>query len=130
MSIHANVLGEHGDSEVLVWSSAKIGGVPLLDFAAQMDRPLGDNIESLIDDGVRHAAYRIIEGKGATYYGIGAGLAQIVKIIHNDQRRGLTVSSVTQDVKGFKGISLSLPRLVGAKGVLAELKPSLSSDEL
>jgi L-lactate dehydrogenase len=129
MSIHANVLGEHGDSEVLVWSSAKIGGVPLLDFAAQMGRPLGDAIKSRIDDGVRHAAYRIIEGKGATYYGIGAGLAQIVKTIHSDQRRVLTVSSVTQDVKGFEGISLSLPRLVGGKGVLAELEPSLSSDE-
>ena len=129
MSIHANVLGEHGDSEVLVWFSAKIGGVPLLDFAEQMGRPLGDDIKSQIDDGVRHAAYRIIEGKGATYYGIGAGLAQIVKTIRNDQRRVLTVSSVTQDVKGFKGISLSLPRLVGAKGVLAELEPSLSSDE-
>jgi len=90
----------------------------------------GDDIKSQIDDGVRHAAYRIIEGKGATYYGIGAGLAQIVKTIHNDQRRVLTVSSVTRNVKGFKGISLSLPRLVGAKGVLAELKPSLSSDEL
>jgi L-lactate dehydrogenase len=129
MSIHANVLGEHGDSEVLVWSSAKIGGVPLLDFAAQMGRHLGEDIKSGIDDGVRHAAYRIIEGKGATYYGIGAGLAQIVKTIHNDQRRVLTVSSVTQEVAGFKGISLSLPRLVGAKGVLAELEPSLSSDE-
>ena len=129
MSIHANVLGEHGDSEVLVWSSAKIGGVPLLDFAAQMGRPLGDDIKSGIDDGVRHAAYRIIEGKGATYYGIGAGLAQIAKTIHNDQRRVLTVSSVTQEVEGFKGISLSLPRLVGAKGVLAELEPSLSVDE-
>ena len=129
MSIHANVLGEHGDSEVLVWSSAKIGGVPLLDFAAQTGRPLVDDIKSRIDDGVRHAAYRIIEGKGATYYGIGAGLAQIAKTIHNDQRRVLTVSSVTQDVKGFEGISLSLPRLVGAKGVLAELEPALSSDE-
>jgi L-lactate dehydrogenase len=129
VSIHANVLGEHGDSEVLVWSSAKIGGVPLLDFAMQTGHPIDERVRSEIDGGVRHAAYRIIEGKGATYYGIGAGLAQIAKAIRNDQRRVLTVSSVTQDVKGFEGISLSLPRLVGASGVLAELEPSLSDDE-
>jgi L-lactate dehydrogenase len=129
MSIHAYVLGEHGDSEVLVWSSAKVGGVSLLDFAVQIGRPFTEEIRSQIDDGVRHAAYRIIEGKGATYYGIGAGLAQIVETIRGDQCRVLTVSSVTQDVRGLEGIALSLPRLVGAKGIIAELQPALLSDE-
>jgi L-lactate dehydrogenase len=129
LSIHAYVLGEHGDSEVLVWSSAKIGGVPLLDFAVQRARPFAEDVQGKIDDGVRHAAYRIIEGKGATYYGIGAGLAQIAETIRNDERRVLTVSSVTREVNAFKGISLSLPRLVGAKGVLAELHPILSGYE-
>jgi L-lactate dehydrogenase len=62
-SVHAYVLGEHGDSEVLAWSSAKVGGVPLYDFAKQRDRTLTEKVKSRIDDGVRNAAYRIIEGK-------------------------------------------------------------------
>jgi len=129
VSVHAYVLGEHGDSEVLVWSSAKVGGVSIRDYARQ----IGVNVEegkSQIDDGVRHAAYRIIEGKGATYYGIGAGIAQIVQSMSDDERRVLTVSSLTTEVKGFEGVSLSLPRVVGAKGVLTELRPDLSSEEL
>ena len=74
--------------------------------------------------------YRIVENKGATYYAIGAGIAQIVQAIRDDERRVLTVSSLTTGVEGFKGISLSLPRVVGAKGVLTELRPDLSSEEL
>jgi L-lactate dehydrogenase len=129
VSVHAYVLGEHGDSEVLVWSSAKVGGVSIRDYARQ----IGVNVEEgkpQIDDGVRRAAYRIIEGKGATYYGIGAGIAQIVQCLSGDERRVLTVSSLTTEMKGFEGISLSLPRVVGAKGVLTELGPDLSSEEL
>src|SRR5512143_226729 len=76
-SVHAYVVGEHGDSEVLAWSSADVGGVPLLDFAHQVGRPVTEQARSAIDEGVRRAAYRIIEGKGATYYGIGAGIARI-----------------------------------------------------
>jgi L-lactate dehydrogenase len=85
--------------------------------------------KSQIDDGVRHAAYRIIENKGATYYGIGAGIAQLVQAIRDDERRVLTVSSLTTGVEGIKGICLSLPRVVGLKGVLTELEPGLSSEE-
>ena len=66
-SVHAYVLGEHGDSEVLSWSSGKVGGVQVEEFAAQIGRPLTDEVRARIDDGVRNAAYRIIEGKGATY---------------------------------------------------------------
>jgi len=78
---------------------------------------------------VRHAAYRIIENKGATYYGIGAGIAQIVQAIRDDERRVLTVSNLTTGVEAFKGICLSLPRVVGLKGVLTELRPDLSGEE-
>ena len=129
LSVHAYVLGEHGDSEVLAWSNAKVGGVPLLDFAAQADSPVTEEVRARIDDGVRNAAYRIIEGKGATYHGIGAGIAQIVKAVRDDERRVITLSSLTGDIEGFQGICLSLPRLVGAKGVLGELRPSLSEEE-
>jgi L-lactate dehydrogenase len=129
VSVHAYVLGEHGDSEVLVWSSAKVGGVPIQDFARQMGVGLTEERKLEIDDGVRHAAYRIIENKGATYYGIGAGIAQIVQAIRDDERRVLTVSSLTTGVEAFEGICLSLPRVVGLKGVLTELRPDLSIEE-
>lgn len=128
-SIHAYVLGEHGDSEVLVWSSVKVGGVPLLDFAQQMGRDLTREVITRIDDGVRTAAYRIIEGKGATYFGIGAGLAHIIQAIRHDERRILTVSSLTRIVADFEGTCLSLPRLVGAGGIMAEFRPDLSQEE-
>ena len=129
VSVHAYVLGEHGDSEVLVWSSAKVGGVSIQDYARQMGVGLTEERKLEIDDGVRRAAYRIIENKGATYYGIGAGIAQIVQAIRDNERRVLTVSNLTTGVEAFKGICLSLPRVVGLKGVLTELRPDLSSEE-
>ena len=128
-SVHAYVLGEHGDSEVLVWSSAKVGGVPLLDFAEESGRALTEEVKSRIDDGVRRAAYRIIEGKGATYYGIGGGIARIAKAIRDDERAVLTVSMLTPEVEGIKEVSLSIPRVVGATGVMANLSPTLSEEE-
>ena len=128
-SVHAYVLGEHGDSEVLVWSSAKVGGVPLVDFAEESGRALTEEVKSRIDDGVRRAAYRIIEGKGATYYGIGGGIARIAKAIRDDERAVLTVSMLTPEVEGIKEVSLSIPRVVGATGVMATLSPALSEEE-
>lgn len=128
-SVHAYVLGEHGDSEVLVWSSAKVGGVPLADFARQTGRGLDAEAKSRIDDGVRRAAYRIIAGKRATYFGIGAGLARIVKAIRDDERVVLTLSAVNSDLPEFPPICFSLPRVLGATGILATLHPSLDAEE-
>ena len=124
-SVHAYVLGEHGDSEVLAWSSGKIGGVPVGEFAEQIGRPITDNIKARIDDGVRRAAYRIIEGKGATYYGIGAGIARIAKAIRDDEGAVLTLSNI----EGINGVSLSLPRVLKAKGIEATIQPMLSNEE-
>lgn len=129
VSVHGYVLGEHGDSEVLVWSSAKVGGISIRDYAIQIGLSVTEEMKSQIDDGVRRAAYRIIENKGATYYGIGAGIAQMVQAIRDDERRVLTVSSLTKSVEPFNGISLSLPRVVGREGILAELRPDLSGEE-
>jgi L-lactate dehydrogenase len=124
-SVHAYVLGEHGDSEVLAWSSGKIGGVPVIEFAEQMGRPITDDVKARIDDGVRRAAYRIIEGKGATYYGIGAGIARIAKAIRDDEGAVLTLSNI----EGINGVSLSLPRVLKAKGIEATIQPMLSEEE-
>jgi len=128
-SVHAYVLGEHGDSEVLVWSSAQVGGVPLEAFANQRGAALGPTERARIDDGVRRAAYRIIEGKKATYFGIGAGLARLAEAVRDDERIVMTVSSAQGTLAGFDGVCLALPRVVGAAGVLATLVPPLSADE-
>jgi L-lactate dehydrogenase len=100
-----------------------------LDFAEQAGRPFTDEVKSLVDDGVRRAAYRIIEGKGATYYGIGAGLSRIAQAVKDDERRVLTVSGLSDEVEGVKEVCLSIPRVVGAKGFQGEAQPALSDEE-
>ena len=128
-SVHAYVVGEHGDSEVLLWSSARVGTVSLAQFAQQMGVELDRETRTRIDDSVRRAAYRIIEGKGATYYGIGAGLARIVRAIRNDERTVLTISARTTDLAEFPEVCFSVPRIVGRSGVLGAVLPELSGDE-
>ncbi len=128
-SVHAYVLGEHGDSEVLVWSEARVGGVNLFAFAEQIGRPLTDAVRQQIDEGVRFAAYRIIEGKGATYFGIAAALSRIVRAIAHDERAVLTVSIVNEEVEGVPQVALSLPRVVGRKGIITTLPVMLNDEE-
>ena len=130
-SVHAYVVGEHGDSEVLLWSSAKIGPVQLVEFAAQVGRPIDPAMRSDIEGRVRNAAYNIIEGKGATYYGIGAGLSRIVSAIRDDEQAVLTVSSCLEGpVPGIKEACISLPKVIGAQGVTSTLRPSMTEREL
>ena len=128
-SVHAYVLGEHGDSEVLCWSVADVGGIPLEDLARQLGRPFDAARRAAIDQGVRRAAYRIIEGKGATWYGIAGGLVRIVQAIGNDENSALTVSMLTATVEGVGPVALSLPRLIGRTGVVRTLSPNLAADE-
>lgn len=128
-SVHAYVLGEHGDSEVLAWSNARAGSIALRSFAEQVGKPLTEDERRAIDDGVRNAAYKIINGKGSTYYGIGAGLARIVKAIAQDQRDVLSVSIVTPRVADIEDVALSVPRIIGAAGVVADLFPDLDAEE-
>lgn len=128
-SLHAYVLGEHGDSEVLVWATAHVGGVPVAEFARQRGREITVAVKTHIDEGVRRAAYRIIDGKKATYFGIGAALSRVVQAVRGDERAVLTVSACTAGIPEVEGVSLSLPRVVGAKGVIATLWPRLSAGE-
>jgi L-lactate dehydrogenase len=127
--VHANVIGEHGDSEVLNWSLATIGGLPLEQFAGLRGIELSTSVRADIDAKVRGAAYTIIKGKGATYYGIGAALARIVDVILHDQRAVLTVGVPTPEVVGVRNVTLSLPRLVGGQGVLETFPLSLNAEE-
>jgi L-lactate dehydrogenase len=128
-SVHAYVLGEHGDSEVLCWSVADVGGIAVDRLARQIGRPLDDEVKAGIDRAVRRAAYRIIEGKGATWYGIAGGLTRIVQSIGGDENAALTVSMLTDDVEGVGPITLSLPRIVGRAGVVRTLLPTLDAGE-
>lgn len=116
--VHAYVIGEHGDSEVLTWSLATIGGLSLDEFARLRGIELSEMDRKSIDAKVRRAAYTIISGKGATYYGIGSALARIVNVILHDQRAVLTVGVPAENVVGVRNVTVSLPRLVGGQGIL------------
>lgn len=127
--VHGYVIGEHGDSEVLTWSQATIAGVRLAEFAKLRGIAYDEALRQRIDSGVRRAAYTIIEGKGATYYGIGAALARIVDVILHDQRAILTVTSHVADFPGVPAATFALPHLVGGDGVLASIPLHLSEEE-
>jgi len=127
--VHGYVVGEHGDSEVLTWSQATIGGTTLEAFCRLQDMCLEEETKADIDRQVRRAAYNIISGKGATYYGIGGALARIVNVITHDQRAILTVCTPMPEVAGVSDVTVSLPHLVGGDGILATLPLPLNEDE-
>jgi L-lactate dehydrogenase len=127
--IHAHVIGEHGDSEVLTWSLVSIGGMPLEAFVKLRGIDLSESVRATIDEKVRRAAYTIIGGKGATYYGIGCALARIVDVVLHDQRAILTVCAPTPDVVGVKDVTVALPRLVGGSGVIETFPLPLNATE-
>lgn len=127
--VHAHVIAEHGDSEVLTWSLASVGGMPLDSFATLRGIDLSEPVRQAIDRQVRGAAYTIISGKGATYYGLGSALARIVKVILHDQRSVMTVCLPTPEVVGVPDVTLSLPRLVGGNGVLETFPLPLNEGE-
>jgi L-lactate dehydrogenase len=127
--VHAYVLGEHGDSEVLPWSQVTIGGMALDAFVRLRNVDLSDAIREDVDRQVRRAAYTIIEGKGATYYGIGSALARIIDVVLHDQRAILSICCPTSDVCGVKDVTVSLPRLVGGRGVIESFPMPLTEAE-
>lgn len=123
--VHGFVVGEHGDSEVLVWSSLDVGGRPLGEFVDAMGAAWDTQERLRIEDEVVHAAERIISGKGATYYGVAAVIARAVEIVVRDRRSIVTVSAWSADY----GCALSLPRLVSGAGVARELGVSMDAGE-
>jgi L-lactate dehydrogenase len=127
--VHAYVLGEHGDSEVLAWSQATIAGLTLDEFAQVHGKPLTDSDRAGIEESVRRAAYHIIAGKGATYYGIGAAVARIVDVLLHDQRAILTICARLSGVTDCEGVTLALPHLVGGRGVIATIPLLLNENE-
>ena len=127
--VHAYVLGEHGDSEVLTWSIVGVGGIPLETFLMRSGVKLDEATRQEIDQGVRRAAYHIINGKGATYYGIGSALARIVDVILHDQRSIMTVCAPLDSIVGVNDVTISMPRMVQGSGVGEVLPVTLNEEE-
>ncbi|ACY20424.1 L-lactate dehydrogenase [Gordonia bronchialis DSM 43247] len=129
-NVHAYIVGEHGDSEIPLWSSASIGGVPLLSWKPL---PGGQAIDAAarerIHHEVVHSAYKIIEGKGATNYAIGLATARIVEAVLNNEHRVLPVSTVAEGYEGLDDVCLSLPTIVDRAGAQTRLEMPMSDDE-
>lgn len=123
-SIHAYILGEHGDSEFPVWSGATIGNMRLLDH-----RALSDTDKERIFEDAKNAAYTIIEGKQSTYYAIGAGCAHLIRAIVRNRKSVLSVSHLIEGIYGVEDVCLSMPVVVGQEGIVERLEVDLSKEE-
>jgi len=128
--VHGYVIGEHGDSEVIVWSQITIAGLSLDEFAHVQNKPLTAEQRHGIDERVRRAAYHIIAGKGATYYGIGSAVAHIVDVLLNDRRGILSICSRISGIPALDGVTLALPHIIGGAGVIATIPLTLAPAEL
>lgn len=127
-NVHAYIIGEHGDSEVPLWSTANIAGKPLEEFLA--DSGKGDAVEkSKLMEDVRDAGAEIIKKKGATYYGIGLAATNILSAVLGNENSVLTVSSVLDGEYGIKDVALSLPSVVNIKGIGRIFNINISEDE-
>ena len=115
-SIHAFIIGEHGDSEIAAWSSANVSGVPLHKFCEMRGHFEHEKATKEIAEGVKNSAYEIIEKKKATYYGIAMSVKRICEAIVRDEKSILPVSSI-QDTDEISGVALSMPAIVGKNGV-------------
>jgi L-lactate dehydrogenase len=129
-SIHAYIIGEHGDSEVPVWSLANIAGMRLPEFCQGQRRAYDPRAMEEIFLQTRDAAYRIIERKGATYYAVAAGLMRITQAILRNQSTVLSVSSLINDYYGISDVCFSLPTVIDHCGVESVLRLELNPEEI
>jgi L-lactate dehydrogenase len=129
-SVHAYIIGEHGDSEVPVWSLANIAGMPLVEYCKMNCDKFDQEEYDHIFEQTRDAAYHIIELKGATFYGIGMGLVRICEAILRGQNTVLSVSTLIQDYYGINDVYLSLPCVIDREGVSKFLHLPLNDNEI
>ena len=125
-NVHAYVIGEHGDSEIVNWANVDIAGIPIKEFCGNCEDVL---FEKLFEE-TRSAAYRVIEKKGSTYYGIGLAVSKVLSTIPNDQHSVLTVSSVHREFEGMQDVPFSVPSILGRSGVERILHVGLSEEEI
>ena len=129
-AVHAFILGEHGDSEIVAWSSANVSGLPLHNFCEMRGYFDHDAAMETLAAGVKNSAYEIIEKKGATYYGIAMSVRRVCEAIVRDEKSILPVSSVQHGSYGIQDVALSLPAVVGKDGVETIVPIALSQEEI
>ncbi len=128
-NVHGYVIGEHGDSEVPVWSLTNIAGTQIDKYCPICDQNCDGVIKERISEQVKNAAYEIIEKKGSTYYAVALGVAQITQAILRDEDTVLTVSSLLQGEYGIEDVSLSLPTVIDNNGIRNVLELDLNKEE-
>ncbi len=128
-SVHAYILGEHGDSEVPIWSQANIGGKPLINNTV-MGKPYNREVMEAIFEKSKNAAYEIIERKGYTNTAIGVVIARIVEAILEDEKSVLPLSAYWEGEYGIQDVCMSLPCVIGLEGVENRLTPDLNTEEI
>ena len=129
-SIHAFIIGEHGDSEIAVFSSANVSGIPLNDFCEMRGHYSHDEAEKNIAEEVKNAAYEIIQRKRATYFGVAMAVKRICECIVRDEKSILPVSAMMHGELGIDGVVLSMPCIVGSEGIETQVPIKLDEDEL
>lgn len=128
-NVHAYVIGEHGDSEVFLWSSVNMAGVPLARFCQGCARQCTPGFRERIEHSVRNSAYHIIEAKGYTNYGVSQAILRIMGAILRDEHSLLTVSTFVNGEYGLNDVCLSVPCVVGRQGVLRIVEAELTAEE-
>ncbi|MDU0968571.1 MAG: L-lactate dehydrogenase [Actinomycetaceae bacterium] len=129
-NIHAYIAGEHGDSEVALWSCGEIGNVPVANWGATIDgKPFDDAVRKDIAHQVVRSAYHIIEGKGSTNYAIGLAASNIINAALRDEERVLTISTLLEGWAGISGVCMAAPTIVGIEGAGKVLTPPITLDE-
>ncbi|MBQ2980579.1 MAG: L-lactate dehydrogenase [Lachnospiraceae bacterium] len=129
-SVHAFIIGEHGDSEIAAWSSANISGIPIDDFCSMRGHHSHDEEMDKIGDKVKNSAYEIIKRKQATYYGIAVSVRRICEVILRDEKSILPISNMMHGEYGIEDIALSFPAIVGKDGVETKVPISLDDEEI
>lgn len=129
--VHANIMGEHGDSEFPVWSSATISSIPIRQWTDSLGHQMfSETLLAQLGDEAMHAAYSIIEGKGATNYAIGLTGARLTEVLLKKRRAVLPLSSVVTDFHGISGVALSVPSVVSCRGVERVLDVPMDAQEI
>lgn len=128
-NIHAYVLGEHGDSEIVSWSTASIGGGSLDEYAKKFNLEWDDQIKAVIENDVKNAAYEIISRKNATYFAVALAVNRIVEAILRDENTILTVSCLMQGEYGLNDVYLAVPTIINSTGVVRVVDPIIGDEE-
>ncbi len=128
-NVHAYVIGEHGDSEVILWSQVRIGGTPLKEFSKESAYACDPIDKESITKDIKNSAYHIIEAKGATNYGVGLAVRRIVEAIIRDENSVLTVSTLLNGEYGLDGVCLGVPCIINRKGIKSIVETTLDQSE-